>query len=70
MDDLTPFKKGFVHLALDTKNSQLYRSSRTKHTSVAQHVVSRCFPGDLHIEVLPPIDTTHWTQETPQRASR
>ena len=40
---LTPFKKGFVHLALDTKLPIVPISSLIKHTRFGLLVVSRCF---------------------------
>lgn len=59
---LTPFKKGFVHLALDTKLPIVPIISHQAHTRWPTRSIEM-FPGDLYIEVLPPIDTTHWTQE-------
>ena len=60
---LTPFKKGFVHLALDTKLPIVPIISHKAHERWPTRSIEM-FPGDLHIEVLPPIDTQKWTHET------
>jgi 1-acyl-sn-glycerol-3-phosphate acyltransferase len=59
---LTPFKKGFVHLALDTKLPIVPIISHNAHLRWPARTV-RMFPGTMHIEVLPPMDTTGWTHE-------
>ena len=60
---LTQFKKGFVHLALDTKLPIVPIISHQAHSRWPTRSIEM-FPGELNIEVLPPIDTTNWTQET------
>jgi 1-acyl-sn-glycerol-3-phosphate acyltransferase len=60
---MRPFKKGFVHMALATG---------LPIRPVVVHDAHKCwpartmkiFPGPLVIDVLPDIDTSHWTTET------
>lgn len=60
---LLPFKKGFVHLALETK---------LPIVPVVNHGADKCFPartlrltpGTVDIEILPTIDTSEWKKET------
>ena len=59
---LTPFKKGFVHLALETKLPIVPIISHNAHKRWPARSIEM-FPGDLNIEVLEPIDTTSWTRE-------
>jgi 1-acyl-sn-glycerol-3-phosphate acyltransferase len=59
---LTPFKKGFVHLALDTKLPIVPIISHNAHKRWPARTV-KMFPGRLDIEVLPPIETKDWTRE-------
>jgi 1-acyl-sn-glycerol-3-phosphate acyltransferase len=59
---LKPFKKGFVHMAIATGLPVL---------PIVSHDADRMWPGgsfkirpgDLQMEVLPPIDTSEWTKE-------
>lgn len=60
---ITPFKKGFVHLALDTKLPIVPIISHNAHKRWPARSVDM-FPGELHIEVLSPIETTSWNQNT------
>jgi len=59
---LRPLKKGFIHLAIATglpvvpvvfHNADIHWPSKKFRT----------VPGDLHIDILPPIDTSEWVSE-------
>ena len=60
---LLPFKKGFVHLALESKLPIVPIITHDGHKRWPSRSV-QMFPGDLHIEVLPPISTENWSMET------
>jgi len=60
---LTEFKKGFVHLALETKLPIVPIISHDAHKRWPARSLEM-FPGKLDIEVLPPIETVSWKKET------
>ena len=60
---ITPFKKGFAHLALETKLPIVPIISHDAHKRWPARSFEM-FPGHLRIEVLPPIDTTSWSRAT------
>jgi 1-acyl-sn-glycerol-3-phosphate acyltransferase len=61
--ELGPFKKGFVHAALATE-MPIVPIVVWNATRIWPRGRTRFQPGDLHIEVLPAIQTTDWTQDT------
>jgi 1-acyl-sn-glycerol-3-phosphate acyltransferase len=60
---MLPFKKGFVHLALATKLPLVPVVIHNAHKTWPKGS-GRIYPGAIDIEVLPPIDTSHWSVET------
>lgn len=62
---LLPFKKGFVHLAIATGLPVVPIVVHGAHRNWKLGTY-RFVPMDLPIEVLPPIDTSGWSEETAQ----
>jgi 1-acyl-sn-glycerol-3-phosphate acyltransferase len=60
---LLPFKRGFVHLAIATGLPVVPVVVHGAH-HLWQKGTFRFVPGTLEVEVLPPIDTSKWTEET------
>jgi len=60
---LLPFKKGFVHLAIATGFKVVPVVVHGAHRNWELGTF-RFVPLDLTIEVLPPVDTSSWTEET------
>ncbi len=59
---LLPFKKGFVHLAVATGLPIVPVVLHGAHKNWEKHTI-RFKSMDLHVDVLPPIDTKGWTEE-------
>jgi len=60
---LSKFKKGFVHLAIATGLPVVAVVVHNAHHRWPADTFA-IYPGDLHIEVLPSIDTSTWQPET------
>ena len=56
---LLPFKKGFVHLALETKLPIVPIITHDGHKRWPSRSVNM-YPGNLNITVLPPVSTENW----------
>lgn len=61
---LLPFKKGFVHLAIATGFPVVPVILHGAHKNWEKGTFFRFVPMQLDIEVLPPIDTSSWKEET------
>lgn len=59
---LLPFKKGFAHLVIATGLPIVPVIIRGTHRRWPNRTY-KLYPGPLHIDVLEPIDTSHWTVE-------
>lgn len=59
---LTTFKKGFAHLVLATRLPVVPVIMHHTHLRWPNKTY-QLVPGDVHINVLPPVDTSHWTLE-------
>ncbi len=59
---LLPFKKGFVHLAVATGLPVVPVVLHGAHKNWEKHTI-RFHPMDVHVDVLPAIDTKGWTEE-------
>ena len=60
---LQPFKKGFAHLALETRLPVVPVVMHKTHKKWPKHGHIDFHPVELYIQVLDPIDTHSWTQE-------
>ena len=61
---LQPFKKGFVHLAIRSGMPVVPVLLHGAHRNWVKGKLLQYTPMTLDIEVLPPIDTTGWKEET------
>ena len=60
---LQPLKKGFAHLALATKLPIVCLVQHNAHRLWPGRTFD-IYPGELHIDVLEPIETSHWSSDT------
>ena len=60
---LQRFKKGFAHMAVATGLPIVPVVIHDAHLRWPKHVL-RLYPGDVHVDVLTPIDTTDWSTDT------
>jgi 1-acyl-sn-glycerol-3-phosphate acyltransferase len=61
---LLAFKKGFVHLAVATGFPVVPVVVHGAHKAWRNGSLLEFVPMPMDIEILPPIDTTSWTEET------
>lgn len=61
---LLPFKKGFVHLAIASGFNVVPVILHGAYKNWEKGTFFRFVPMTLDVEVLPPIDTSKWTEET------
>lgn len=61
---LLPFKKGFVHLAIATGFPVVPVVTHGAHKNWVKGTFLSFTPMDLEIEVLEPVDTSSWREET------
>ena len=60
---LIPFKKGFVHLALETGLPVVPVMLHGAH-EVWPAKTMQFYPGNVEVEVLDPIETDKWSKDT------